>query len=366
MNVINFLPRINWFFVILLLLISSIGVALLYSIARASWDPWALNQVIRISIGLGILILISLINIGFWYKLANPLYLFSIFLVCLTFLIGKEISGATRWIDLYFFSFQPAEITKIFVILALAKYFHSIKLQSFDIKQRIFFPFLIFFIPTILIFKQPDLGTALIIFFSSIIVLFLSGVQIKTFILSGIGSLILLPIFWTFLEDYQKSRIISFLDQQSNTLGANYHITQSKIALGSGGFFGKGFLEGTQSHLNFIPEMETDFIFSVLGEEFGFLGILFLFFLYFILICWTIKISLESKNYFSKIFGISFIASFFLVIFINVGMVTGIIPVVGVPLPLCSYGGSAILSNFIGFGIILSGYNYRDFKLHNI
>ena len=366
MNVINFLPRINWFFVILLLLISSIGVALLYSIAGASWDPWALNQIIRISISLGVLILISLINIGFWYKLANPLYLFSIFLVCLTFLVGKEISGATRWIDLYFFSFQPAEITKIFVILALAKYFHSIKLQSYDIKQRIFFPLLILFIPVLLIFKQPDLGTALIIFFSGIIVLFLSGVQIKTFVLSGIGSLILLPIFWTFLEDYQKSRFINFLDQQSNTLGANYHITQSKIALGSGGFFGKGFLEGTQSHLNFIPELETDFIFSVLGEEFGFLGILFLFFLYFILICWTIKISLESKNYFSKIFGISFIASFFLVIFTNIGMVTGIIPVVGVPLPLCSYGGTAIVSNFIGFGIILSGYNYRDFKLQNI
>ena len=366
MNVINFLPRINWFFVILLLLISSIGVALLYSIAGASWEPWALNQIIRILISLVVLILISLVNIGFWYKLANPLYLFSIFLIFLTFVLGKEVSGATRWIDLYFFSFQPAEITKIFVILALAKYFHSIKLQSYDIKQRIFFPLLILFIPVLLIFKQPDLGTALIIFFSGIIVLFLSGVQIKTFVLSGIGSLILLPIFWTFLEDYQKSRIISFLDQQSNTLGANYHITQSKIALGSGGFFGKGFLEGTQSHLNFIPELETDFIFSVLGEEFGFLGILFLFFLYFILICWTIKISLESKNYFSKIFGISFIASFFLVIFSNIGMVTGIIPVVGVPLPLCSYGGTAIVSNFIGFGIILSGYNYRDFKLQNI
>ena len=366
MNVINFLPRINWFFVILLLLISSIGVALLYSIAGASWEPWALNQIIRILISLVVLILISLVNIGFWYKLANPLYLFSIFLIFLTFVLGKEVSGATRWIDLYFFSFQPAEITKIFVILALAKYFHSIKLQSYDIKQRIFFPLLILFIPVLLIFKQPDLGTALIIFFSGIIVLFLSGVQIKTFVLSGIGSLILLPIFWTFLEDYQKSRFINFLDQQSNILGANYHITQSKIALGSGGFFGKGFLEGTQSHLNFIPELETDFIFSVLGEEFGFLGILFLFFLYFILICWTIKISLESKNYFSKIFGISFIASFFLVIFSNIGMVTGIIPVVGVPLPLCSYGGTAIVSNFIGFGIILSGYNYRDFKLQNI
>ena len=366
MNIINFLPRIHWFFIILLLSISSIGVALLYSIAGASWDPWALNQIIRILISLVVLILISLVNIGFWYKLANPLYLFSIFLIFLTFFLGKEVSGATRWIDLYFFSFQPAEITKIFVILALAKYFHSIKLQSYDIKQRIFFPLLILFIPVLLIFKQPDLGTALIIFFSGIIVLFLSGVQIKTFILSGIGSLILLPIFWTFLEDYQKSRFINFLDQQSNTLGANYHITQSKIALGSGGFFGKGFLEGTQSHLNFIPELETDFIFSVLGEEFGFLGILFLFFLYFIVICWTIKISLESKNYFSKIFGISFIASFFLVIFTNIGMVTGIIPVVGVPLPLCSYGGTAIVSNFIGFGIILSGYNYRDFKLQNI
>jgi len=366
MNVMNFLQKINWVFLILLLSISSIGVTLLYSIAGGSWDPWALNQIIRILISLAVIISISLVNISFWYKLANPLYLFGIFLICYTFVLGKEVSGATRWIDLYFFSFQPAEIVKIFVILSLAKYFHSIKFQSYDIKQRIFFPFLIFFIPFLLIFKQPDLGTALIIFFTGIIVLFLSGVQMKTFFLSGVVGLISLPLFWTFLKDYQKSRIINFFDQQSNILGANYHITQSKIALGSGGFFGKGYLEGTQSRLNFIPEMETDFIFSVLGEEFGFLGILFLFFLYFILIFWAIKMSIESKNYFSKIFGVSFVTSFFLVIFINVGMVSGIVPVVGVPLPLCSYGGSAFLANFIGFGIILSGYNYRDLKLHNI
>ena len=366
MNLTNFLHRINWFFILLLLSISSVGVVLLYSIAGGSWDPWASNQIIRILLGLIVVILISLVNIQFWYKLSSPLYLFSIFLIFLTFFLGKEVSGAKRWIDLYFFSFQPAEITKVFVILVLAKYFHSIKLQSYDIKQKIFFPLFILFIPVFLIFKQPDLGTALIIFFSGMIVLFLSGIQIKTFVLSGIGGLISLPVLWTFLEGYQKARIINFFDQQSNILGANYHITQSKIALGSGGFFGKGFLEGTQSRLNFIPEMETDFIFSVLGEEFGFIGILFLFFLYFILICWTMKMSLESKNYFSKIFGISFIGTFFLIIFINIGMVTGIVPVVGVPLPLCSYGGSAILSNFIGFGIILSGYNYRDFKLHNI
>ena len=366
MNINNILSRINWFFIIILILISSIGIALLYSIAGGSWEPWASNQIIRISIGLLVLILVSFVHVRVWYRYANYFYLFSIFLILITLFFGKEVSGATRWINLYFFSFQPAELVKIFILLALAKYFHSIKLQSHDIKQRIFFPLLILLIPVFFVFKQPDLGTALIIFFSGVIVLFLSGVNIKTFVLSGIGGLISLPILWTFLKDYQKSRIINFLDQQSNTLGANYHITQSKIALGSGGFFGKGFLEGSQSHLNFIPEMETDFIFSVLGEEFGFLGVMILFFLYFLLIAWAFKVSFESKNYFSKIFGISFVASFFIVIFVNIGMVTGIIPVVGVPLPFCSYGGSAILSNFIGFGIILSGYNYRDFKLHNI
>ena len=366
MNINNILSRINWFFIIILILISSIGIALLYSIAGGSWEPWASNQIIRISIGLLVLILVSFVHVRVWYRYANYFYLFSIFLILITLFFGKEVSGATRWINLYFFSFQPAELVKIFILLALAKYFHSIKLQSHDIKQRIFVPLLILLIPVFFVFKQPDLGTALIIFFSGVIVLFLSGVNIKTFVLSGIGGLISLPILWTFLKDYQKSRIINFLDQQSNTLGANYHITQSKIALGSGGFFGKGFLEGSQSHLNFIPEMETDFIFSVLGEEFGFLGVMILFFLYFLLIAWALKVSFESKNYFSKIFGISFVASFFIVIFVNIGMVTGIIPVVGVPLPFCSYGGSAILSNFIGFGIILSGYNYRDFKLHNI
>ena len=366
MDINNILSRINWFFIIILVLISSIGIALLYSIAGGSWEPWASNQIIRISIGLLVLILVSFVHVRVWYRYANYFYLFSIFLILITLFFGKEVSGATRWINLYFFSFQPAELVKIFILLALAKYFHSIKLQSHDIKQRIFFPLLILLIPVFFVFKQPDLGTALIIFFSGVIVLFLSGVNIKTFVLSGIGGLISLPILWTFLKDYQKSRIINFLDQQSNTLGANYHITQSKIALGSGGFFGKGFLEGSQSHLNFIPEMETDFIFSVLGEEFGFLGVMILFFLYFLLIAWALKVSFESKNYFSKIFGISFVASFFIVIFVNIGMVTGIIPVVGVPLPFCSYGGSAILSNFIGFGIILSGYNYRDFRLHNV
>ena len=318
MNINNILSRINWFFIIILILISSIGIALLYSIAGGSWEPWASNQIIRISIGLLVLILVSFVHVRVWYRYANYFYLFSIFLILITLFFGKEVSGATRWINLYFFSFQPAELVKIFILLALAKYFHSIKLQSHDIKQRIFFPLLILLIPVFFVFKQPDLGTALIIFFSGVIVLFLSGVNIKTFVLSGIGGLISLPILWTFLKDYQKSRIINFLDQQSNTLGANYHITQSKIALGSGGFFGKGFLEGSQSHLNFIPEMETDFIFSVLGEEFGFLGVMILFFLYFLLIAWALKVSFESKNYFSKIFGISFVASFFIVIFVNI------------------------------------------------
>ena len=194
----------------------------------------------------------------------------------------------------------------------------------------------------------------------------MSGIKIKTFLVTGFLGILSFPVFWSFLKDYQKSRIINFLDQQSDILGANYHITQSKIALGSGGIFGKGFLQGTQSHLNFIPEMQTDFIFSALGEEFGFLGIFILFIIYGILILWAINISLNSRNYFSKLFGVSFAACFFLNIFVNVAMVTGIIPVVGVPLPLCSYGGSAMISYFVGFGILLSGYNFRDVKLHNI
>tara|TARA_B100000029_G_C17609186_1_gene968692 strand:- start:3038 stop:4138 length:1101 start_codon:yes stop_codon:yes gene_type:complete len=366
MNFTNFLHKTNWLFIFIILIITFIGVALLYSVAGGAWEPWALNQIIRILIGLLFLILISLIHIQNWYKFSNQLYLFCLFLIILTFLVGKKVSGATRWIDFYVFTFQPAEISKIFILLALAKYFHSIKLQSHDVKQKIFFPLLILLIPVFFIFRQPDLGTALVIFFSGIIILFLSGINLRTFIFFGFTGLLTLPLLWTFLKDYQKSRILNFLDQHSNTLGANYHITQSKIALGSGGFFGKGYLEGTQSNLNFLPEMQTDFIFAVLGEEFGFFGIIVLFFLYFILIVWSINISLNSKNYFSKIFGVSFISSFFLVIFINIGMVTGLLPVVGVPLPLCSYGGSAIISNFIGFGIILSGYNYRDYKLHNI
>ena len=193
MNLIDFLHRVRWLYILLLLSISFIGVALLYSIAGGSWDPWALNQIIRIFIGLAVVILISLVNIQFWYKLANPLYLFSIFLIILTFFLGKEVSGAKRWIDFYFFSFQPAEITKIFVILALAKYFHSIKLQSYDIKQKIFFPLFILIIPVLLIFKQPDLGTALIILVGGFAVIWLTGFRIKFFLYSI--SLLLINFF---------------------------------------------------------------------------------------------------------------------------------------------------------------------------
>jgi len=363
MRTSSFINKIHWPFILLLILISSIGIALLYSIADGQWNPWALRQSIRLSIGLILLFIVSQVNIKFWYQHAYHFYFFCIFLIVATLLFSREISGAKRWLNLYFFTMQPAEVFKIIIILSLAKYFNSIKLQSYDTKQRILVPFLILLIPVLLIFKQPDLGTSLIILFSGIIVFFVSGIRIKTFFISGFIGITSFPLLWYFLKDYQKSRIINFLDQQNDLLGANYHITQSKIALGSGGFFGKGYLEGTQSHLQFIPEMQTDFIFSVLGEEFGLFGILILFFLYATLILWSINLSLDSRNFFSKIFGISFITSFFLSIFINVGMVTGIIPVVGVPLPLCSFGGSAMISFFIGFGILLSGYNFKDQKV---
>ncbi len=363
MRTSSFINKIHWPFILLLILISSIGIALLYSIADGQWNPWALRQSIRLSIGLILLFVVSQVNIKFWYQHAYHFYFFCIFLIVATLLFSREISGAKRWLNLYFFTMQPAEVFKIIIILSLAKYFNSIKLQSYDIKQRILVPFLILLIPVLLIFKQPDLGTSLIILFSGIIVFFVSGIRIKTFFISGFIGITSFPLLWYFLKDYQKSRIINFLDQQNDLLGANYHITQSKIAIGSGGFFGKGYLEGTQSHLQFIPEMQTDFIFSVLGEEFGLFGILILFFLYATLILWSINLSLDSRNFFSKIFGISFITSFFLSIFINVGMVTGIIPVVGVPLPLCSFGGSAMISFFIGFGILLSGYNFKDQKV---
>ena len=365
MKIISFIKKTHWPFILMLILISSIGVALLYSIADGQWSPWALRQIIRIVIGSIFLLIVTQIHIQFWYRHAYHFYFFCMLLIFLTLLFSREISGAKRWLDLYFFTMQPAEIFKIIVILSLAKYFHSIKLQSYDIKQRILLPFLLLLIPVMLVFKQPDLGTALIIFISGIIVFFVSGIRIKTFFISGFVGIISFPLLWYFLKDYQKSRIINFLDQQNDLLGANYHITQSKIALGSGGFFGKGYLEGTQSHLQFIPEMQTDFIFSVLGEEFGLLGIIVLFFLYIVLVLWSIKLSLESRNFFSKIFGISFTSSFFLSVFVNVGMVTGIIPVVGVPLPLCSFGGSAMISFFIGFGILLSGYNFRDYKVES-
>ncbi|WP_417519192.1 rod shape-determining protein RodA [Minwuia sp.] len=348
------LLRLDWGLVLLISLTASIGFAMLYSAANGSLEPWAMQQIKRFAMGMALMLAIALTDIRFWLRWAYVIYL-----AALGLLVGVEIAGttgmgATRWINLGFINLQPSEVMKIALVLALARYFHG---RSLDEVGRITYlipPLALMAVPTALVLRQPDLGTALLLVAGSAVVLFLAGVRLWKFGFALAGLLAALPVVWSQLHDYQKGRVLTFLNPERDPLGAGYHIMQSKIALGSGGVSGKGFLEGTQSHLNFLPEMRTDFIFTMLAEEFGMIGAVLLLGLYALILIYAYIIGFRSRNQFGRLTAIGIAATFFLYVFINVGMVTGLLPVVGVPLPLISYGGTAMLTLMIGFGLILS------------
>lgn len=271
--------------------------------------------------------------------------------------------GAQRWLDLGVFQLQPSELMKITLILALARYFHGTALEDIRTIKASLIPIGMIIIPTALILKQPDLGTALMLIFAGGAMLFLAGVQLWKFICVGILGAISVPILWSFLHDYQKQRVLTFLNPENDPLGAGYHIMQSKIALGSGGLFGKGFLEGTQSRLNFLPEKQTDFIFTVLSEEFGFVGSLILLTFFALIILYGFIITVRCTNFFGKFLAFGLTTNFALYVFINVGMVMGLLPVVGVPLPLVSYGGTAMLTLMMAFGLIQCVHINSDMEI---
>lgn len=354
------LLRLDWLLVILISLTAGIGFTMLYSAANGSLEPWAMAQMKRFAMGLTLMLLIALIDIRFWMRWAYLIYL-----AALGLLVGVEVAGttgmgATRWINLGFINLQPSEVMKIALVLALAKYFHG---RSYDDAGRIVYlipPLFLIAAPTALVLRQPDLGTALLLVAGSAVVLFLAGVRLWKFGLATAAALAALPVVWSQLHEYQQGRVLTFLNPERDPLGAGYHILQSKIALGSGGVSGKGFLEGTQSHLNFLPEMRTDFIFTMLAEEFGMAGAVGLLALYGLILIYVYVIGFRSRNQFGRLTAIGIGATFFLYVFINVGMVTGLLPVVGVPLPLISYGGTAMLTLLIGFGLILSVSIHRD------
>ncbi len=353
------LQSINYPLLGLIIILFFVGLAALYSISNGDFNSWPLKHSQRFILGLIIFFLVILFDLRLIFGYAYVIFFLSIISLVIIPFFGIESNGATRWINIAGISLQPSEFVKYTLILALAKYFHSINNDSSFIKTLII-PLIITIVPVLLVITQPDLGTALIILLGGISLFWISGLNYKYFIVGVFSILCSLPVLWQYLKDYQKDRVLTFFNPERDPLGNGYHIMQSKIALGSGGIFGKGYMEGTQSHLNFLPEMQTDFIFTMLGEEFGFIGTLLLLLIYAALIMISIRLALKSRSLFSKYLSLGVCNVFFIYVFVNIGMVTGLLPVVGVPLPFISYGGSSMLAVMFGFGLLMNCYINRN------
>jgi len=355
--------HLNWGLIVLIIAIGTIGIVLLYSAGGKSWQPWAGAQLSRFAIGLCLMLIVAVTDIRVWLRIAYPLYGLMLLLLVVVEIMGHIGMGAQRWINFGFFVLQPSELMKIALVLALGKYFNSLALEDIGHPLKLVAPVIMVLAPVGLVLLQPNLGTALLLMLASTAMFFTGGVKWWKFIIVFMIAAAILPVAWHHLHDYQRMRLMTFLDPGADPLGTGYNILQSKIALGSGGFFGKGFGQGTQSQLQFLPEKHTDFIFVVLAEEFGMLGALFLLTLYFLLIAYGFMIALTSRNQFGRLVAFGLTTSFFLYVFVNVAMVTGTIPVVGIPLPLVSYGGTAMLTLLIGCGLLLSISVHRDVRI---
>jgi rod shape determining protein RodA len=354
---------IQWGLLLLLGLIAGIGFAMLYSAANGEFQPWASRQIIRFGVVLVAVLAAAVIDLRFWFRAAYWIYAAALALVVAVDLRGIVGMGAQRWIDFGFLQLQPSEIMKIALLLALARYFHCLPPDNIGRIRYLLVPALMIAVPVLLVLKQPDLGTAMMLLAAGGALLFLAGVPFRMFAMAAGGAVAAAPLAWSMLRDYQKSRLYTFLDPERDPLGAGYHILQSKIALGSGGLFGKGFLQGTQSHLSFLPERQTDFIFTMIAEEFGLIGGLVLLALYLVVLVYAFAIALRSRSRFGRLLGLGIASNFFLYAFINTAMVTGLIPVVGVPLPLISYGGTAMIAVLVGFGMLMNIGIHRDVRL---
>jgi rod shape determining protein RodA len=336
---------------------------MLYSAANASLDPWTTRQAMRFGLGLVMLLTIAMIDIRLVMRYAYPFYAIVLALLVFVEVRGVVGGGAQRWIDLGLINLQPSELIKVALVLALARYFHSLSLEDTGRPMFLIVPLLMVFVPVVLILRQPDLGTSLMVVMGAGVLFFMAGVRLWKFITLIVATLAAIPITWPLLAEYQQNRILTFINPERDPLGAGYHILQSKIALGSGGLFGKGFLQGTQSHLNFLPEQQTDFIFTMLAEEMGLVGGVSLIGLYVIVLIYGFAIALRCRHQFGRLVAIGVTTTFFLYVFINVAMVMGLIPVVGVPLPLISYGGTALLTIMLCMGLLMSVYVHRDVQI---
>jgi len=347
--------KLNWLLVFLISFLSFVGLVMIYSATYGDDDRVFISHLSKICLGLSIMIAISLVDLNFIKKHAYLFYLIGIILLIFATFFGIVGKGSRRWLNLGGFVFQPSELIKILVIITLAKFFDEKKIQSARDYIFLILPIFLILSPFFLILIQPDLGTAMVVLLLGLIIFFLSGINWKFFGFLSLFFLISTPYIWGGLMDYQKKRILTLFNPENDPLGSGYHIIQSQIAVGSGGIFGKGWTKGSQSHLDFLPEKHTDFIFSMLGEEFGFLGTISVIGLICLITYLTYSIASKSfSDNFNKMIGYGIISNFFFVSMINMSMVIGILPVVGLPLPLVSYGGSSMISYFIGFGIILS------------
>ena len=355
--------RINWGLVLVLTAIAGIGFVALYSAAGGRLDPWAAKHAMRYGGALALMLTVALVHPKIWLSLAWPIYAVALLLLVAVDLIGKIGLGAQRWLVIGPMQIQPSEIAKVAVILVLARYYSGLKAGDAGRFLYVVPPVLMILAPVGLVMVQPDLGTAMMVLLGGGTLLFVAGVRLWMFMVAGAGAVAGLPIAWTLMHEYQRKRVLTFLDPERDPLGAGYHITQSKIAIGSGGLFGKGFLKGTQSSLNFLPEKQTDFIFTTFVEEWGLVGAAVLLALFGLVLVWGFSIALRSQHHFGRLVAMGVTAMMFLYVFINTAMVMGLLPVVGVPLPLVSNGGTAMLSVMFACGLLIGVNVYRDAQL---
>lgn len=356
------LHQITWSMLFFIVLIGVFGFAMLYSAAH-SVDPWAMRQGIRFLFGLAILVAVALVDIRVYLRYAYVIYGIAFMLLVFVDVAGEIGMGAQRWIDLKVIQLQPSEVMKIALVLALARYFHRLSADTIGNPLMLIVPIVMVFAPVGLVLMQPDLGTAVMLVLVGAAMFWVAGVRLWKFVVVALAGIGAVPLAWNFLHDYQKNRILTFLNPESDPLGTGYHITQSKIAMGSGGLGGKGFMNGSQAYLNYLPERQTDFIFAMLSEELGMIGGVLLLLLYTVLFVYGYAIAFNSRNHFGRLLAIGVTINLFCYVFINMAMVMGLLPVVGVPLPLISYGGTAMLTVLFGFGLLMCVYVHRDLKI---
>ncbi len=358
------LVSIDYVLVFSILILGITSMFAMYSTDGGEFKYHTESHIIRFAVFFIMFFILSFVQIRFWHSTSYLIYFIFLILLIGVKYFGLTSSGSQRWLNFYFMNLQPSELMKIGLILFLAKYYHRVSIENVNKVKFLFLPIFVLIFPTLLVVLQPDLGTAILIASGGVVVAWLAGVRAKFFIYALLVFISLLPIAISFLKPYQKARILTFLNPEKDPLGAGYQIIQSKIAIGSGGLFGKGFLNGSQSYLDYLPEKHTDFIFTLFSEEFGFFGSIFILLLYGLIVSRIVKIGNITRSNFGKLYCYSFATAFFIYVVVNMGMVLGLLPIVGSPLPIMSYGGSSMMAIMLGLGVAMSCRVYKDMPVN--